>query len=80
MDEHTRKVVPGLTSKYNVSKLLWFEEFETPDEAIAAEKRIKGWTLKKKIALIKDRNPRFTDLLHGDPSTSSQDDEIEQTI
>ncbi len=79
MDEHVRKALPGFTSKYNVSKLVWFEEFKTPEEAIAAEKRVKGWTVKKKAALIKEKNPNFIDLLHGDPS-QAQDDELNKNV
>lgn len=71
MDEHIRKVIPGFTSKYNINKLVWFEEFRTPDEAIAAEKRIKSWRREKKIALITEKNPQFMDLLRLDPSRSS---------
>lgn len=61
--EHKNKLVPGFTSKYNVDKLVWFEEFNDPGSAIAAEKRIKGWLRKKKIDLIKERNLNFEDLL-----------------
>ncbi len=78
MGEHVRKAVPGFTSRYSVCKLVWFEEFKTPEEAITAEKRIKGWVLKKKVALIKEKNPEFIDLLHGDPSVLPQDDNGER--
>ena len=74
MDEHIRKAISGFTSKYNICKLVWFEEFASPEEAIAAEKRIKGWKREKKLALIKERNPKFLDLLCGDPSPLAQDD------
>lgn len=60
--EHKNKTVPGFTSKYNVSRLVYFEEFTTIEDAIAAEKKIKGWTRKKKITLIKSKNPLFSDL------------------
>lgn len=62
MYEHKQKLIPGFTSKYNVNKLVFFEEFYTPNEAIAAEKKIKGWTRIKKINLIKSMNPDFNDL------------------
>ncbi len=61
--EHKNKIVKGFTSKYNVEKLVYCEEFFEPNDAIAAEKKIKGWVRKKKIALIEERNPEWKDLL-----------------
>ena len=63
MFEHKNKLVKGFTEKYNVDKLVYCEEFNSPGEAIAAEKKIKGWTRKKKIDLIESANSEFTDLL-----------------
>ncbi len=61
--EHLNKVVKNsFTDKYNVTKLIWFEEFSSPEEAIAVEKRIKGWSRAKKIDLVKENNPCFNDL------------------
>ncbi len=65
MYEHQYKIVSGFTAKYNINKLIYFQEFNTPEEAIAAEKKIKGWTRKKKIQLIKSINPTFRDLLES---------------
>lgn len=53
----------SFTARYNVSVLLHFEEFDTPREAIAREKQLKGWTRKRKIDLIKIKNPQMHDLL-----------------
>lgn len=53
------------TSKYNINKLIFYQEFDQITDAINAEKRIKGWTRKKKIALIKTINPEFRNLLEG---------------
>ncbi|GIK43025.1 MAG: nuclease [Chloroflexota bacterium] len=60
--EHKRKLVPGFTSKYNITQLVYFEE--TPDikTALAREKQIKGWVRAKKIALIESMNPAWIDL------------------
>lgn len=68
MFEHREKLILGFTSKYNVQKLIYFESFPTAGEAIAAEKKIKGWTRQKKIDLTKSMNPEFEDLLTQDPS------------
>ena len=62
MYEHKNKLLPGFTAKYNVDRLVYFEE--TPDviAAIEHEKRIKGWKRCKKIELIEAANPRWRDL------------------
>ncbi|KKQ60631.1 MAG: hypothetical protein US82_C0031G0012 [Parcubacteria group bacterium GW2011_GWC1_38_22] len=61
--QHENKVVESFTSKYNVDKLVFYETFSNPQDAIVAEKRIKGWTRQKKINLINIVNPEFNDLL-----------------
>ncbi|MEK7172495.1 MAG: GIY-YIG nuclease family protein [Patescibacteria group bacterium] len=63
MFEHKNKLILGFTSKYNVNKLIWYENFNSPEEAISAEKKVKGWTRVKKLNLIKLINPNFDDLL-----------------
>jgi putative endonuclease len=61
--EHKNKLAKGFSSKYNLDKLVFFEEFNTPEEAIGAEKKIKGWVRKKKNDLIIAMNPDWIDLL-----------------
>lgn len=63
--EHKKKILKGFSAKFNLDRLLFVEEFETPIEAIEAEKRIKGWLRKKKLALIRENNPKFEDLSEG---------------
>ena len=61
--EHEFKIHnKSFAAKYNINRLIFYEEFSNPEDAIAAEKKIKGWTRKKKIALIKTINPEFKDL------------------
>lgn len=60
--EHKHKLIEGFTQKYNVDKLVFFESFTDPNDAIAAEKKIKGWTRKKKVELINSLNPKWKDL------------------
>jgi len=62
MEEHKMKSVPGFTSRYNIDRLIYCEVFDNPENAIAREKELKGWTRQKKIALIKTQNPEFKDL------------------
>lgn len=60
--QHKGKLIDGFTKKYNVNKLVYFQEFNYIDEAIAGEKKIKGWTRIKKIKLIESMNPTWKDL------------------
>lgn len=63
MYEHKQKLIEGFTSKYNVNKLVYCREFNNPQEAISAEKKIKGWKRYKKINLIKNSNPDLSELI-----------------
>jgi len=60
--EHKNKIVNGFSKKYNMNKLVYYEVFETPIEAISVEKKIKGWLRIKKIKLIESINPEWKDL------------------
>jgi putative endonuclease len=60
--QHKNKTFPGFTSKYECSRLVWFERFEHIDKAIAREKQLKMWVRSKKIALIERTNPTWEDL------------------
>jgi putative endonuclease len=60
--EHKNKLVPGLTSRYNLTRLVYYEVFACPDVAIDREKEIKGWRRSKKTRLIESVNPRWYDL------------------
>ncbi|MDP3726797.1 MAG: GIY-YIG nuclease family protein [bacterium] len=60
--QHKNKMVSGFTSKYNVSKLVYYEIFNYIDEAIKREKQIKAGSRAKKLKLIQATNPDFKDL------------------
>ena len=62
VSEHKQKLVGGFTKKYNVSKLVYYEVFDSIEEAILREKQVKGGSRAKKISLIKSMNPTFRDL------------------
>src|SRR4051812_46318480 len=64
--EHKHKLVPGFTAKYGCDQLVFYESFPTAAQAIVAEKRIKGWTRAKKVALVKSMNPTWADLNEED--------------
>ncbi|MEM1170083.1 MAG: GIY-YIG nuclease family protein [Cyanobacteria bacterium P01_H01_bin.35] len=60
--EHKSKLVEGFTKKYNINKLVYFEMYENPSEAIAREKQIKAGSRQKKINLINSMNLEWKDL------------------
>jgi putative endonuclease len=60
--QHKNKTVEGFSSKYNCTKLVYFETFEDMPNAIAREKQIKAGSRKKKIELIEELNPEWRDL------------------
>jgi putative endonuclease len=59
---HKNKLADGFTKKYNVTKLVYSEEYSLIEDAIKREKQIKGGSRKKKIELIKTVNPEFKEL------------------
>lgn len=60
--QHKNKLADGYTAKYNMDKLLYFEECNDPLVAIEREKQIKKYSQKKKIALITKSNHGMYDL------------------
>lgn len=60
--EHKQKMIPGFTSKYNITKLVYLEEGTDVNTALVREKQIKGWLRAKKITLIETTNPEWRDL------------------
>lgn len=60
--EHKEKLIKGFTKRYNLTKLVYFEETDDVGAAIAREKELKGWLRKKKNALIHSMNPTWQDL------------------
>ena len=86
MYEHKNHLDPdSFTSKYNIHKLVYYEETTAVKVALEREKQLKGWRRSKKNALIETQNPEWRDLYPAllgketDPSTpclqhSAQDD------
>jgi len=60
--EHKRKLIPGFTARYNITRLVYFEGTRDIHAAIEREKQIKGWRRSKKLSLIRSFNPGFRDL------------------
>ena len=60
--QHKNKQVKGFSSKYNLNKLVYFEQLEDMDSAILREKRLKKWNREWKNRLINELNPSWKDL------------------
>jgi putative endonuclease len=60
--EHREKLIEGFTSQYNVTRLVWFDQTDSIEEAITHEKRLKRWRREWKIELIEKNNPAWDDL------------------
>lgn len=56
--EHKQEVVKGFTSKYKLKKLLYFEIFNDPENAIEREKQLKHWNRDWKLRLIKEKKSK----------------------
>ena len=62
MYEHQNKLVEGFSKKYNLTKLVYFEQTTDINSAIVREKEIKKWRREKKNKLIESLNPNWDDL------------------
>jgi putative endonuclease len=60
--EHQNKLVKGFTEKYNVNKLVYYEQTNDVITALAREKEIKKWRRQKKDNLVVSVNPQWQDL------------------
>ena len=61
MYQHRSKLLKGLTSKYDVVKLVYTEDYSNPRDAIHREKQLKKSKRSWKIALIESQNPDWHD-------------------
>lgn len=61
--EHREKINPkSFTARYNVSKLIYYEPYQSVEEAVERERYIKGKTRKWKADLVATMNPNWNDL------------------
>src|SRR5690606_17389498 len=63
--QHKSRFYKGFTYKYNCDKLVYYEEFDDIEQAIAREKQIKAGSRKAKELLINSMNPEWNDLSDG---------------
>lgn len=60
--EHKQKINLGFTNRYNISKLVYYENHDKILLAIKREKQLKKWKRRWKIELIESVNPDWLDL------------------
>lgn len=60
--EHKNKLVKGFTKKYGINKLVYYEIYDDPENAILREKRLKGSSRARKNKLVESLNPGWLDL------------------
>jgi len=60
--EHKNKLIKGFSSKYNITKLVYYEVFDDVENAILREKQLKSGTRQRKLGLIIKNNPDFNEL------------------
>lgn len=60
--EHKNNLIYGFTAKYNLHKLIYYEVFDTIEQAIIREKQIKDMNRVDKLEIIRKFNPTFKDL------------------
>ena len=60
--EHREKLGDGFTKRYNVGKLVYYEIFDDPENAILREKQIKAGPRRKKVELVNGMNREWVDL------------------
>jgi putative endonuclease len=60
--QHRTHAAEGFSSRYHVTRLVWYEQHSTMESAILREKRIKKWNRSWKVRLITETNPSWRDL------------------
>ena len=62
INEHKSGLIPGFTKRYNLKKLVYYEDCSDVNAAIEREKQIKRWVRRKKDELVETINPEWEDL------------------
>lgn len=81
VEEHKAKGVSAFTSRYEVTKLVYYESFNAPDKALRREDQLKKGSREKRVNAVLRRNPDWTELMparcaaYGPPSPLSYRDQ-----
>lgn len=60
--EHRNKIMPGFSSDYNTTLLVWYELHESRESAFKRERQMKSWKRQWKLDLICENNPNWDGL------------------
>ena len=60
--EHKSGLLEGFTKRYHCHALVYYEEYQQAEDAIAREKQLKGWSRSKKDVLVQTKNPLLKDI------------------
>lgn len=60
--EHKEKATTSFTEKYDVNRLVYYEVYDDPENAIQREKRLKKWNREWKLNLVREKNKDWKDL------------------
>ncbi|MEX2201968.1 MAG: GIY-YIG nuclease family protein [Dongiaceae bacterium] len=63
--EHREGVVDGFTDRYDIKRLVYFEQYDEMERAIQREKTMKKWPRDWKVALVNQNNEKWVDLFPG---------------
>ncbi|HEU0075612.1 MAG TPA: GIY-YIG nuclease family protein [Dehalococcoidia bacterium] len=64
VEQHKAREIAGFTKRYNVDRLVYYEEHESPEDGITRENQLKAGPRRKKLALVDSFNPTWRDLYH----------------
>ena len=78
--EHKEKKTKGFTKKYKVNKLVYYETYDNPEEAILHEKQLKAWKRQWKLELIEKENSDWRDLYYTPVTSFLRDVVAPQTV
>lgn len=62
VSQHKNEIYPGFTQRYDVQRLVYYEQLGSIELAIEREKKLKKWKREWKIKLIESMNPKWDDL------------------
>ena len=68
--EHREQTTGSFTARYKITRLVYCEQFQYVNNAIAREKELKKWTREQKIALIEAANPTWEELMTDEPGSA----------
>jgi len=68
--DHRKQTLGTFTTRYKITRLVYCEQFQYVDNAIAREKELKKWTRAQKIALIEAANPTWEELMSDEPEVA----------